>query len=81
MLYHSSNWPHTYHCTTLSHYLHKASNVIKNKKKTSDSVSNALFNKLAFGQTRFADAADPIEHIREEIFLLQIFAKMETFMI
>ena len=36
-------------------------------------------NKLAFGQTRFADAADPIEHISEENFLLQIFAKMETF--
>ena len=36
-------------------------------------------NKLAFGQTRFSAAADPIEHISEENFLLQIFAKMETF--
>merc|ERR1712082_251331 len=36
-------------------------------------------NQLAFGQTRFATAADPIEHISEENFLLQIFAKMETF--
>ena len=35
-------------------------------------------NKLAFGQTRFAAAADPIEHISEEKFLLQIFANMET---
>ena len=35
-------------------------------------------NKLAFGQTRFAATADPIEHISEEKFLLQIFAKMET---
>ena len=34
-------------------------------------------NKLAFGQTRFAAASDPIEHISEEKFLLQIFAKME----
>ena len=34
-------------------------------------------NKLAFGQTRFAAAADPIEHISEEKFLLKIFAKME----
>ena len=34
-------------------------------------------NKLAFGQTRFAAAADPIKHISEEKFLLQIFAKME----
>ena len=33
---------------------------------------------LAFGQNRFAAAADPIEHISEEKFLLQIFAKMET---
>ena len=40
-----------------------------------------IFSKLAFGQTRFADAADPIEHISEENFLLQLFAKMETFMI
>ena len=38
-----------------------------------------LINKLAFGQTRFPDAADPIEHISIENFLLQIFAKMETF--
>ena len=38
-----------------------------------------LLNKLAFGQTRFPAAADPIEHISEENFLLQIFAKMETF--
>ena len=30
-------------------------------------------NKLAFGQTRFSAAADPIEHISEENFLLQIF--------
>ena len=37
-----------------------------------------IINKLAFGQTRFAAAADPIEHISEEKFLLQIFAKMET---
>ena len=36
-------------------------------------------NKLAFGQTRFPAAADHIEHIIEENFLLQIFAKMETF--
>ena len=36
-----------------------------------------LSNKLAFGQTRFAAAADPIEHISEEKFLSQIFAKME----
>ena len=36
-------------------------------------------NKLAFGQTRFPAAADPIEHISEENFLLQIFAKMENF--
>ena len=36
-----------------------------------------LINKLAFGQTRFAAAADPIEHISEEKFLLQIFAKVE----
>ena len=35
-------------------------------------------NKLAFGQTRFAAAADPIEHISGEKFLLQIFANMET---
>ena len=35
-------------------------------------------NKLAFGQTLFAAATDPIEHISEEKFLLQIFAKMET---
>ena len=35
-----------------------------------------LHNKLAFGQTRFAAAADPIEKISEEKFLLQIFAKM-----
>ena len=42
--------------------------------------SQSLFvcNKLVFGQTRFAAAADPIEHISEEKFLLQIFAKMET---
>ena len=40
-----------------------------------------LFNKLAFGQTRFPAAADPIEHISEENFLLQIFATMETFLI
>ena len=38
-----------------------------------------IINKLAFGQTRFPAAADPIEHISEENFLLQIFAKMETF--
>ena len=44
-------------------------------------VSLFFINKLAFGQTRFPDAADPIEHISEENFLLQIFAKMETFMI
>ena len=37
------------------------------------------YNKLAFGQTLFAAAADHIEHISEENFLLQIFAKMETF--
>ena len=37
-----------------------------------------ISNKLAFGQTRFAAATDPIEHISEEKFLLQIFAKMET---
>ena len=36
-------------------------------------------NKLAFVQTRFPAAADPIEHISDENFLLQIFAKMETF--
>ena len=35
-------------------------------------------NKLAFVQTWFAAAADPIEHISEEKFVLQIFAKMET---
>ena len=29
-----------------------------------------IFNKLAFGQTRFAVATDPIEHISEEKFLL-----------
>ena len=40
-----------------------------------------LFNKLAFGQTRFAAAADPIEHISEEKFLLQIFSKMGNLMI
>ena len=28
-------------------------------------------------KTRFAAAADPIKHISEEKFLLQIFAKME----
>ena len=38
-------------------------------------------NKLAFGQTRFATAADPIEHISEEKFLLQIFSKMGDLMI
>ena len=32
-----------------------------------------FYNKLAFGQTRIADAADRIEHISEENFLLQIF--------
>ena len=36
------------------------------------------YNKLAFGQTRIPAAADPIEHISEEKFLLQIFGKMET---
>ena len=36
------------------------------------------YNKLAFGQTWIPAAADPIEHISEEKFLLQIFAKMET---
>merc|ERR1712082_240042 len=36
-----------------------------------------MVNKLAFGQTRFAGAADPIEYISEENFLLQIFAKMD----
>ena len=44
-------------------------------------IYHLIYNKLAFGQTRFADAADPIEHISEENFLLQIFAKMDTFMI
>ena len=49
-----------------------------------ESLTDALemyitYNKLAFGQTRFPAAADPIEHISEENFLLQIFAKMETF--
>ena len=33
-------------------------------------------NKLAFGQTWFAAAADPIEQISEEKFLLQIFVTM-----
>ena len=42
---------------------------------------NYLQNKLAFGQTRFAAAADPIEQISEEKFLLQIFSKMGEFMI
>ena len=37
-----------------------------------------ISNKLAFGQTRFAAATDPIEHISEEKFLLQIFVKMDT---
>ena len=41
-------------------------------------TTKIALNKLAFGQTRFASAADPIEHISEEKFLLQIFAKMET---
>ena len=45
------------------------------------SEDKSLLNKLAFGQTRFPDAADPIEHISEENFLLQIFAKMDNFMI
>ena len=36
-----------------------------------------FIDKLAFGQTRVAAAADPIEQISEEKFLLQIFAKME----
>ena len=38
-------------------------------------------NKMAFGQTRFAAAADSIEHISEEKFLLQIFSKMGDLMI
>ena len=42
-------------------------------------LAKSSLNKLAFGQTRFPAAADPIEHISEENFLLQIFAKMETF--
>ena len=37
---------------------------------------NSGSNKLAFGQTRFAAAADSIEHISEEKFLLQLFSKM-----
>ena len=41
--------------------------------------TNSLLNKLAFGQTRFPAAADHIEHISEENFLLQKFAKMENF--
>ena len=40
-----------------------------------------LINKLAFGQTRFAAAADSIEHISEEKILLQIFSKMGDRMI
>ena len=36
-------------------------------------ISRLHINKLAFGQTRFSAAADPIEHISEENFLLQIF--------
>ena len=47
--------------------------------KIEDISSFLSENKLAFGQTRFPAAADPIEHISEENFLLQIFAKMETF--
>ena len=38
-------------------------------------------NKVAFGQTRFAAAADSIEHISEEKILLQIFSKMGDRMI
>ena len=44
-----------------------------------DKVKDYYNNKLAFGKTRFPAAADPIEHISEENFLLQIFAKMEIF--
>ena len=44
-------------------------------------IFNIVINKLAFGETRFPDAADHIEHISEENFLLQIFAKMETLLI
>ena len=44
----------------------------------SETPQQQIGNKLAFGLTRFAAAADPIEHISEEKFLLQIFAKMET---
>ena len=42
---------------------------------------NFYVNKLAFGQTRFAAAADSIEHISEEKILLQIFSKMGDRMI
>ena len=54
---------------------------IELEKKNKEELEELKKNKLAFGQTRFPAAADPIEHISEENFLLQIFAKMDTFMI
>ena len=47
-------------------------------KDSNNNAEQTATNKLAFGQTWIPAAADPIEHISEEKFLLQIFAKMET---